>query len=131
MKTFQKIYFALIVFLINFLSFRFSLADEEPPRIGEDAGGGGVALQNPLKAESFAGFIQEILSIVVRVGLPMIVIFMMYVGFLFIKARGNEQELTKAKTAFVYAVIGAALILGAWVISVGIANTIRDLGGTS
>jgi len=131
MKTFQKIYFTLFVFLINFLSFRFSLADEEPLGTGEGAGGGGAVLQNPLKVESFADFIQEILSIVVRVGLPMIVIFMMYVGFLFIKARGNEQELTKAKTAFVYAVIGAALILGAWVISVGIANTIKGLGGTS
>lgn len=127
MKTVQKIYLTVMFFLINFLSFRQALAGVG----GGDDGDGGTVLENPLTVDSFADFIQEILSIVVRVGLPIIVIFMMYVGFLFIKARGNDQELTKAKTAFVYAVIGAALILGAWVISVGIANTIQGLGETS
>ena len=127
MKTLQKIYFTLIVFLMNFLSFRLSLAITATG----DGGDGGAVLENPLTVDSFADFIQEILKIVVRVGLPIIAIFMIYVGFLFIKARGNEQEVIKAKTAFVYAVIGAALILGAWVISVGIANTIKGLGVTS
>lgn len=127
MKTIQKIYITITFFLINFLSFRQVLAGA-----GEgDDGADGTVLKNPLTVDNFADFIQEILSIVVRVGLPIIVIFMMYVGFLFIKARGNDQELTKAKTAFVYAVIGAALVLGAWVISVGIANTIQGLGETS
>lgn len=47
-------------------------------------------------------------------------ILLMYAGFLWITARGNEETITKAKTILIRAVIGLAIILSAY----GIANFI-------
>ena len=56
---------------------------------------------------------------------------MVYAGFLFVTARGNETQLGTAKKAFLGAVIGTAIIMGVWVIAkaiVGTVNAIRDEG---
>jgi preprotein translocase subunit SecG len=41
---------------------------------------------------------------------------MIYAGFIWMAARGNEQEVAKAKTIIIYSVIGLAFVLGAYVI---------------
>ena len=56
-----------------------------------------------------------------------ITLFFVYSGFLFIFAQGNESKLTEAKRNFVYVVIGALLILGAWVIATLIGVTVSQL----
>ncbi|MFA6306522.1 MAG: hypothetical protein WCV70_01355 [Patescibacteria group bacterium] len=42
---------------------------------------------------------------------------MIYAGFLWMLARGNEQEVAKAKNIIIYAVIGLAVVLGAYAIT--------------
>ncbi|MBI4087776.1 hypothetical protein HY418_00110, partial [Candidatus Kaiserbacteria bacterium] len=42
-------------------------------------------------------------------------------------ARGNEQALSKAKQNFIYVIIGALLILGAWLIATLIGGTVTQL----
>ncbi len=42
---------------------------------------------------------------------------MMYAGFLWMMARGNEQEVEKAKNIIIYAVIGLVVVLGAYAIT--------------
>lgn len=91
------------------------------------AQGQGGFIQNPLKVNSIAELIAVVLNLIVSLGTPILVLAFVYVGFLFVAARGNEQGLTKAKSAFFYTVIGAALVLGAFVISEVIQNTVSQL----
>ena len=51
----------------------------------------------------------------------------MYAGFLYVTARGNSSKIEKAHNALLWAVIGAAILLGAWVISQAISSTIDQL----
>ncbi len=93
------------------------------------ASGGG--LDNPLNSEfsTIPTFIAGALKVLVIVALPVIALFMVVAGFMFIKAQGKEGELTKAKENFVYVIIGALLILGAWVIATLIGGTVTQLVG--
>ncbi|HEY4488182.1 MAG TPA: hypothetical protein VJB97_01560 [Candidatus Paceibacterota bacterium] len=85
--------------------------------------------ENPLNSafNSIPLFIAGFLKLLVMIALPIISLFVVYSGFLFVWARGNEAELTKAKTNFFYVIIGAILILGAWVIATLLAGTVTQL----
>ena len=89
--------------------------------------GGGPLIENPLKFNSIAELINAVLELIVNLGTPLLILAFVYVGFLFVLARGNDSELTNAKRAFFWTVIGAALVLGAFVISAVIQNTINQL----
>ena len=65
----------------------------------------------------------------VQVGLPVVALFMLIAGYKFVSARGNSSKLDEAKQNFVYVVIGATLILGAWVIATLIGNTVTQIVG--
>ncbi len=84
---------------------------------------------SPLKAEfsTIPNFIAGALRAMVMIALPIIALFMVYSGFLFILARGNESKLSEAKQNFFYVIIGAILILGAWVLATMIGGTIAQL----
>jgi hypothetical protein len=86
-------------------------------------------LKNPLSDNfsSIPSFISGALKVMVMVALPIITLFMVYSGFLFVFAQGNQEQLAKAKTNFVYVVIGSILILGAWVFASLIGGTIAEL----
>ncbi len=86
-------------------------------------------LKNPLN-DSFSSipqFISGALKVMVMVALPIITLFMVYSGFLFVLAQGNQETLAKAKTNFLYVIIGSILILGAWVFASLIGGTISQL----
>ena len=88
-----------------------------------------VGIQNPLD-KSFSSiplFIAGALKVLVLVSLPIISLFIVYSGFLFVFARGSETALTEAKRNFFYVIVGAILILGAWVIATLIGGTVAQL----
>lgn len=86
-------------------------------------------LLNPLSSEfnSIPNFIAGFLRVIVMVALPIISLFIVYSGFLFVKAQGNEEGLQTAKRNFLYVIIGSILILGAWVIATLIGGTVTQL----
>jgi len=87
-----------------------------------------IHLENPLNGIStIPDAINKILSVVIRIALPIIIIFFIWSGFTFITARGNPTEVTKAKNIFLYTVIGTLLILGAWVITNAIIGTVNAI----
>jgi hypothetical protein len=88
-------------------------------------------LQNPLQPQygSIAGFIAGALKALVVVALPIITLFIVISGFMFVAARGNQSKLEKAKENFVYVIIGALLILGAWVLATLIGGTVSQVVG--
>jgi len=95
---------------------------------GSGSGVTKIKIDNPIKYNTLLDFVNAILQIVIQVGTPILVLAIVYVGFLFVKARGNSSELENAKTTFFWTVIGAAIVLGAFVISTVIENTISNLG---
>jgi hypothetical protein len=89
-------------------------------------------LDNPLTTIStFQCFVSEILKIVMQIGLPVVVLAIIYSGFLFVTAQGNEEKLKTARSAFTWSVIGGAVLLGSWALAVGIGDTISAIGGST
>lgn len=86
-------------------------------------------LNNPLNDafSTIPGFIAGALQALVMIALPILTLFIVYSGFLFVSARGNEHKLEDAKRNFMYVIIGALLILGAWIIAQLIAGTVAQL----
>lgn len=84
-------------------------------------------LNNPIKVDGIPQFISEALKVMVMVALPIISLFIVYSGFLFVFAQGNQEQLAKAKTNFLYVIIGSIFILGAWVFASLIGGTISEL----
>jgi uncharacterized membrane protein len=84
-------------------------------------------LSNPLGVSSFAGLIAAIANIIMKVGIPIAAIFLIYSGLMFVTARGSEEQLTKAKNTFMWTVVGTGILLGAVVIATGIEATINSL----
>ena len=73
-------------------------------------------------------FIRALLEGVLKIGIPVVALAIIYCGFLFVSARGNSEKLTKAKSALLYTLIGAAILLGSWAIAQMISATITGLG---
>jgi len=107
----------------------FTLVSFVLPAIVLAQGSNPVRLNNPLRSgNTLTGFVASILNdVVVPVGAVVVVIAVIYSGFLFVIAQGNEQKLEKAKMTFLFTVIGAAVLLGAAVIANIITVTINQL----
>lgn len=86
-------------------------------------------LHNPLNSQfsSIPNFIAGFLKVLVMVALPIISLMIVVAGFQFVLAQGNDEKLGKAKQNFLYVVLGATLILGAWVIATLIGGTVNQL----
>jgi hypothetical protein len=85
-------------------------------------------VENPLKSVStIDGFIKVILEGVIKIGIPIIALAIIYSGILFVAARGAPDKLKKAKDALMYTLIGAAILLGSWAIAQIISNTVLAL----
>lgn len=91
-----------------------------------------TGVQNPLNSaySSIPTFIAGFLQVMVEVGLPIVALFLLVAGYKFVSAGGNSEKLNDAKNNFVYVVIGALLILGAWVIATLIGNTVSQIVGS-
>lgn len=89
---------------------------------------------NPFKADSSTntlyGFVFYVFSkIIMPIAAIVVVFYIIYAGFLFVKSRGNEEELKVAKLALRHAVIGAAVLLGALTIATAIQGTLCQISG--
>ena len=82
---------------------------------------------NPIKTNTINDFIKTLLEGVVKIGIPVVALAIIYCGFLFVSARGNSEKLTEAKKALMYTLIGAAILLGSWAIAGLIANTVLSI----
>lgn len=114
-----------------------SCSVSNPCPSGQTCNGSGVCVQNspagttlinPLgDRATLNSFVVSILDLVIKIGSVVIVLMIVYIGFLFVKARGNESELTTAKTALLWTIIGALILLGAKAIAMGIQATVQAI----
>lgn len=84
-------------------------------------------LQNPLSVGGVSDFVALVLKVMVMIALPIITLFIVYSGFLFVSAQGNQEKLGDAKRNLLYVLIGSILILGAWVIATLIGGTVSQI----
>ena len=90
-------------------------------------------IENPLgdSISDIPTFIEAILRFILLLGVPIVALAIIYTGFLFVTALGNSEKLKKAKSALMYTLIGAALLLGAFVIAEAIQGTVVDISSTT
>ncbi len=88
----------------------------------------GVTLINPLKGgASLESFLGNILDFVIRIGAIVVVLILVYIGYLFVVAQGSDTKLTEAKKALLWTIIGALVLLGAVAIKDGIIATVNAI----
>jgi hypothetical protein len=88
--------------------------------------------ENPLDAGIAVTNIPELLlalvDFVLLIGVPIIVMCIIYSGFLFVTGGDSEAKVQKARFVFMWTVIGALVLLGAKGIAMAIESTILSLG---
>lgn len=91
-----------------------------------------IKLENPLAGggiNDIPTLVQEILNIVLTIGVPLIVVAIIYAGYKFIAAQGNSEKLKEAKNTLVYVLVGAAILLAAYAIASVIVSTVTAIRG--
>jgi len=113
----------LIVFVFVFVFPVLSFADDIQPIVPDPP----VTIKNPIGANTINELIKTILEGVIKIGMPIIALAIIYCGFLFVSAQGKPESIKKAKDALLYTLIGAAILLGSWAIAQLISETVLAL----
>lgn len=114
--------FFITVLLFGLVSLPFFAFSAQGPDCVKDG-----TICNPINAKSINEVIKKILEGVIKIGIPIIALMIIYCGFLFVSARGNSKELETAKRSLTYTLIGAAILLGSWAIAQLISDTVLKL----
>lgn len=116
-KLFSFVTLWIFTFAFNFVYAFDSVANTD------------VHIPNPLGAgnETITGFVMTLLDTIFPIASIVAVFFLIFAGFLMVTAGGNEEKLSKARQAFMWTVIGVAILLGAKVLSAVICGTINQL----
>jgi hypothetical protein len=136
----QYIFVSIVVLVVIAITIKVQACDPTTDSSCQPAGGAanpGITItsgiKNPLgnTITDLPSFIVIILNFVFLVGVPIIALAIIYAGFLFVTAQGNERKLTKAKQTLLFTLIGAALILGSYVIANAIRGTVQCIKDNS
>ncbi len=118
-KNIDKIVLAISIFTLPLSSLAQGIVPAPCDTSGQ--------ICNPIEADNINGLIKQILEGVLTIAIPIIALAIIYCGFLFVQARGNPEEIKKAKTALMYTLVGSAILLGAWAIAQIISETVLAL----
>ena len=117
-RIFSLVMLVAFVFVLPVVSFAVS-----------DVPIAGSKISNPIKGvDSLDGLLKILLEGLIKIGIPIVALAVIYSGFLFVSAQGNSEKLKSAKRALSYSLIGAAILLGSWAIAQLISSTVTALG---
>lgn len=141
-KTFSKIliFTLLLAGAFSFLVLpRIALAEPEPPasppvdvlaNLKQAGTGTGLVAGGEEAGETqISNMIVRVIQIALDFVGVIFLILMVYAGFLWMMARGNEQRIEKAKTLIEAAVIGIVIVLASYGISVFVLERLLGGGG--
>lgn len=116
----KKIYWSIVVSV---------LALSEKAFAGDAVTNTTASIPNPLgtKNNTLIAFITLLLDTIFPIASLFSIFMMIYAGFLMVTAGGNEEKLKDARQAFLWTVIGIAILLGAKVLSAVICGTVNQL----
>ena len=118
-KVINSLFYGGIVFLATLPTVVF----------GEGGGGTGSAgISNPIKATSIQALIDAVLTIIIAVGTPIAILFLIFSGFKFVMARGKPDGIKDAREMFIWTLVGIAILLGASLLAEIVRGTIDQLG---
>ena len=121
MRFLKKNLFKLLAVLFIISAPLLSLAQSHVP-------GPVILLKNPVgNITTIQQFVGKLLDGAIKLGIPLVALAIIYSGFLFAKAQGKSEEITAAKDALLYSLIGGAILLGAWAISQALLDTVKLL----
>jgi len=126
-KTF---YIAITGVFLFPISIVFAQPGTQPGGNTGNPSSGSSGLDNPLGLDDFKEIVAAILKVVVTVGTVIVVLAIIWAGFKFVTAQGNESKIEEAKKTFFWVVVGAIVLLGAQILSNVIVNTAKGLGVT-
>jgi hypothetical protein len=84
---------------------------------------------NPLKggSGSIDSLLNTVIDVVIFMLVPVIILMLVYSGFLFVQAQGNPAKISEAKKVFVWTLIGAFVILAARELKEVVVATVNSL----
>lgn len=86
-----------------------------------------IDIHNPISVHSFPELVQTILEAMIKVGIPLLVVMIVYSGFLYLTALGNPGKIQSAHTMLGYTLLGGAILLAAWAIAQLIHTTLIEI----
>jgi len=86
-----------------------------------------AAFVNPLKFESIQDFLMAVLSSAIYILFPILVLMIVYTGFLFVTAQGNAQKLEEARRAMMWTLIGSLVVLSSYAFAIALKATVCSL----
>ncbi len=122
----KKLIFSL-VFLGSFLGFfssaqlSFAAPDDQFQLT--------VAVENPLgnDKKEIKDIVASILNVIMDIVLPIVIVMVIYSGFLYVMARGKPEAIETAHKTLTWTLIGAAILLGAQLISTVLIDTVSNI----
>lgn len=132
MTYFSKIFYRTLLVLLALPSVTFAQAQE-----GDDGWvdvGSSSAFPDPVRGGT-SGEITTLFTLVdiiiekviLPIGTVVLIFFIIIAGFLFVTARGNKEQIEKAKNAFFGVVVGGLILLGSLAISQTLENTTKEI----
>lgn len=100
--------------------------------LGQNAGSqsaipSGQTIANPLKYDTLDALLSAVLKAAIQIGSIVLTLALVWVGFKFVAARGNEEKIRSARTALMWTVIGGLILLGATAIQSVITSTVGSI----
>lgn len=86
-----------------------------------------IEIENPISVNSVPELIQTILEGLIKIGIPLLVVMIVYSGWLYLFARGDPGKIKSAHDMFKYTLLGGAILLASWAIAELIHSTLLDL----
>jgi len=117
--------FASVLFITMFVFLSFAVV---MPMVSLAVEPDIPTINNPIpNITSINGFVKALLEGIIKIGIPIVAIAIIYSGFLFVTAQGKEAKITEAKQALIYTLAGAAILLGSWALAQLISETVIKL----
>ena len=125
----NKIILFSLLAIISSAFFAFPqaiLAQADPTASGLDATAGKIDAFKGQTTTNYSSFLQtkagQIISIVLSFVGALFLILMIYAGILWMTAQGNDQQVTKAKSLMINAIIGMIIVFAAYALTTFIGN---------
>ncbi|MBY0539227.1 pilin [Patescibacteria group bacterium] len=93
---------------------------------------GAERLENPLgQNTTLTVLLERVLQLAIQIGFPILVVYIVYIGFQFVQAEGNPDKLKQVRSNFFWALVGGVILLGASALATAIRLTVEQLGATN
>jgi hypothetical protein len=84
-----------------------------------------LGIDNPLSVRSLPELINVIVQIIRPVAIAFLVLAIMYTGYLFVMAQGKAEEISTARKALFWTMLGGLIILSATAITAVFQNSLN------